>query len=493
MANEPERPIEKLLRAAAQKRRDEAGAPIELHPATRRLLQGEVARQLAKPERAARSFSPLLARLWPRFAWGVALFAVLVVAARLLAPVPGKDKSEARLAKNEPIPQAAPAKELLPPPPAAPGTVPAPPAPAEGASPSAATFADTARPIPSKPARQPRVEEPQLPKDSIARQTDSDVEKKLESAAAPRLADRGKAAGAKIAASGGTPAPVPAGTVNGGHERQFGLAGKPAPPTAPASPSPIATTPAPVSEMSADESAKRTIEKADQPAFAYKAPATVASASSARYSPAATDSFAESAADTRKEARSVRVAQRFAQVAPGSKAKNRLADKVSPAQPVLTSFQVEQAGSELRIVDGDGSVYSGFVQIADGLERLRPFNGEKPAAAGALKAPAAKLAPQSALAAGSSRQAGQNYYFRVTGTNRTLHKNVVFTGNLVAAANLTLFTQTTNALNYGSAVGGSQPARAVQSPQPLLNARISGKVVIGDRKEIEINAVPTGP
>ena len=43
MANEPERPIEKLLRDAAQKRRDEAGAPLELHSATRRLLQGEVA------------------------------------------------------------------------------------------------------------------------------------------------------------------------------------------------------------------------------------------------------------------------------------------------------------------------------------------------------------------------------------------------------------------------------------------------------------------
>jgi hypothetical protein len=245
--------------------------------------------------------------------------------------------------------------------------------------------------------------------------------------------------------------------------------------------------------MSADESAKRTSEKADQPAFAYKSPPTVASASSPKYYRAATDSFAESAAETRKEAKSVLVAQRFAQVAPGSKAKNRLADKASPAQPVLTSFQVEQSGSEFRIVDGDGSVYSGFVQIADGTERLRSVNGEKPAAALALKAPAAKPAPQSAMAAGSTKQAGQNYYFRVTGTNRTLHKKVVFTGNLVAAANVTLFTQTTNASTYGSAVGGSQPAPAVQSPQPLLNARISGKAVIGDRKEIEINAVPTGP
>ena len=495
MANEPERPIEKLLRAAAQKRRDEAGAPLELHPATRRLLQGEVARQLAKAERAARSFPQLLARLWPRFAWGVALLAVLVVAARFL--VPSKDKSEARLAKNELGPQAAPAKAPLPPPPAVTATVPVPATFGTEANPSAAAFANTAPSAPSQPARQFRVEEQQLRKDGIAQQTDRDAAKKLDSAAAPRLADREKAAETKIAASGGTPAPVPAGTVNGSYQPRLGLAGKPAPPAgvpaAPASPPLIATTPPPVSEVSLDESAKRMSEKADQPALAYRSPATGASASSSKYYRAATDSLAESAAETRKEARSLLVAQRFAQVAPGSEANNRLADKVSPAQPVLTSFQFEQSGSELRIVDGDGSVYSGFVQIADGTERLRSVNGEKPAAAPALKSRAAKPAPQSAIAAGSSRPAGQSYYFRVAGTNRTLHKKVVFTGNLVAAANVTLFTPITNALSYRSAVGGSQPALAGQSPQPLRNARISGKAVIGDRKEIQINAVPTGP
>ena len=41
---EPEREIEKQLRAYAKERREQAGAPIELHPATRKLLQGEAAR-----------------------------------------------------------------------------------------------------------------------------------------------------------------------------------------------------------------------------------------------------------------------------------------------------------------------------------------------------------------------------------------------------------------------------------------------------------------
>ena len=46
---EPERKIEKLLRAYAKKRRAQAGDPLTLHPATRRLLQGEVARRKPKP------------------------------------------------------------------------------------------------------------------------------------------------------------------------------------------------------------------------------------------------------------------------------------------------------------------------------------------------------------------------------------------------------------------------------------------------------------
>ena len=47
---ETERKIEKLLRAYAKKRRADAGDPLKLHPATRRLLQGEVARRKPKPD-----------------------------------------------------------------------------------------------------------------------------------------------------------------------------------------------------------------------------------------------------------------------------------------------------------------------------------------------------------------------------------------------------------------------------------------------------------
>lgn len=60
MSNEPQRDIEKELLAYKQRRREQAGAPQELHPATRRMLQGEVARSASRPllssEEAAKNF-----------------------------------------------------------------------------------------------------------------------------------------------------------------------------------------------------------------------------------------------------------------------------------------------------------------------------------------------------------------------------------------------------------------------------------------------------
>src|SRR6266550_8566878 len=99
---EPERPIEKLLRAWAKKRRQDAGPPLDPHPATRRMLQGEVARKFCKAERKSGSFSETLAALWPRFVWGLGVFAVLAAAAWLMLPSFNKTNTRGTLAKNEP-------------------------------------------------------------------------------------------------------------------------------------------------------------------------------------------------------------------------------------------------------------------------------------------------------------------------------------------------------------------------------------------------------
>jgi hypothetical protein len=76
MAAEPEKKMEESLHAYARKRREEAGAPLEMHPATRRILQGEVAKlRAAQPE--PRPWWQSFLMMWPRFAATVGMVAVL--------------------------------------------------------------------------------------------------------------------------------------------------------------------------------------------------------------------------------------------------------------------------------------------------------------------------------------------------------------------------------------------------------------------------------
>jgi len=106
---DPERPIEKLLRQAAQARRGQAGAPQEIHPATRRMLQGEVARKFAAgPPRVRRSFFELF---MPQLAWGAALVVGLGLAASLMLPRNNAPRQEMLFAKNDRLATIASANE----------------------------------------------------------------------------------------------------------------------------------------------------------------------------------------------------------------------------------------------------------------------------------------------------------------------------------------------------------------------------------------------
>jgi len=69
MPSEPGNKIEELLKAYAKKRRDEAGAPFDLHPATRKLLQSEVARQWPKDKVKSTPLFQILITFWPRLAF----------------------------------------------------------------------------------------------------------------------------------------------------------------------------------------------------------------------------------------------------------------------------------------------------------------------------------------------------------------------------------------------------------------------------------------
>ena len=149
-------------------------------------------------------------------------------------------------------------------------------------------------------------------------------------------------------------------------------------------------------------------------------------------------------------------------------------ESTSGSAPVLTSFRVEQNNAnEMQIVDADGSIYTGTVQAANEAAMSR---AALPAAfKNAAAAPANNALQQTSTA--------QNYFFRVAGTNRNLRENVVFSGNLIPLTNIVW----TNA----SAVGGGEGAMPTALPDSLLsNSRISGKAVIGNQREIDVNATP---
>ena len=115
---EPERKIEKLLRAYAKKRRAEAGDPLKLHPANRRLLLGEAASTLrsgtatedgrrapaqAPPEAAPRRgpgegslFLLLLALFRRRLVFALCVIAIAFLGASMFLPALSSAKKKAQ-------------------------------------------------------------------------------------------------------------------------------------------------------------------------------------------------------------------------------------------------------------------------------------------------------------------------------------------------------------------------------------------------------------
>jgi len=101
MPDEPNKRMDELLKSYAKKRREEAGAPLEMHPATRKMLQAEVAKLAEQAEETtaeSQLWTTLLRQARPVLAVG-AVVAVLVVIGivwvQLRAPSPME------MAKNE--------------------------------------------------------------------------------------------------------------------------------------------------------------------------------------------------------------------------------------------------------------------------------------------------------------------------------------------------------------------------------------------------------
>jgi hypothetical protein len=486
MPLDPERPIETLLRRYAAKRREQGGAPPGLHPVNRRLLQSEVRKEFPLQTKAMPAGFSIF-----RPAWGWALgaaTALLMLSAAVFFIDRGAHEKPVTLAMGE--------EERY-----------------HSTTESRRTAATP--PAPGEPVEARKRELDAVAEESLYRGTQVGKEPLLTTSADAPAATPTTAAGqavdseAKDLVAMGRVAPTASltqavagdrlgyavGGVGGGGG--FALATTNAPSVGVSFTSEVALR----DSVLAEGPTSRAIEVA-KAAKLERAPSTVQAG---------------------------RTAQPLPTIASLDKSKVAALAPQAAASPVLDSFQVEQQGQSLRIVDSDGSVYAGALQlVAPEGEALRELTvRSRQMATTDRQSTAAPARPQAAPAQQQQQQQQQqsfdqnwNFAFKVSGTNRSLKQNVVFTGNLVGpplgqglrfANNVALRVEnnaparefyagtslTSNSsvaqTNYFGAAAVLQQNRLdtqyQKQIQQLLQNSISGQAKLSDGRTVEVNAL----
>ena len=580
---EPERRIEKVLRAYAKKRREDAGAPPELHPATRRLLQDEVARRQPKPAGSGDSFfAGLFASAGRKIAFAACVMAFILIGGMLIVPSlsGAKYRSQAGVAMSNlrqvdaALHQFAlenggrlPARldelgpylgrggrgdqALVDPrsgqqfvyvggenlPDSDPNAIRAYSAVddrgrlvlfadghidmvtssrfaalsnrtvallAASGSPTRSQPADMiAASTPPAAAAQPALIEDKEKSDGGKLIADTAGSARLEDHQSESAStEKGQlresvAPGTEVAA--GTAAPPPGVmTVTGG--AALGGAAGPTRPDLTVSSDSVTNTSSLIANNEARDQPARRISSGPAPTEVPRSesgtnfvavanePAPL-TANADELKAGSKFSFNQANFNNNYEAGADAVSQQYVQTVEPAGAPLAV-KKISG--PVLVSFQVQQSDQNLRVVDQDGSVYSGYWRAAGA-----PDQNQKVAGSPAAAPPAATTGlPEADTRAYKDQQpAAQNYFFQVVGTNQSLKKIVVFNGNFIAVTSGVPLVQMNGLLKNsfdGGGAGGFQNKISNQSLQLLLsNSRISGTATIDNNKQIQINAVPT--
>lgn len=477
MSQEPEKEIGKQLREHAEKRRTAADGQVELHPATRAMLQGEVARTYGTSSTAAAAQEKSSPSWWTY--WPGLLFAsccVLLIAVFMIDPgqenqldfaqAPGTAPSatSAEMAPMSPQPAAAVLDSTVPP---------------SASAPMEKLALDVADPAPKK----------------ISAFKEAKTSEERQNVAKPftvTLPEPAKmkadgivfqAAPASQSQSLGGTTPVPATavseafssttmTVAPAEKAEAVALSKRMAPSPAAPPAPVAVaTPAAVT-MSAPA------QPADKAKVMLPGNQTLAGNISVYY-----------ASNVANPSGNVTTAgQRFEQTP--SRAGMRRNLQSPPSPEVLEQFQVEQNGAEVKITDSDGSVYVGNMITPEEADRYQATRDEvakdnlriQTTRGGALRATPAMAEAESARTRGVLPESNVNAdrYFRATGLNRTLNQPVIIDGTFKNTAAIG-----TNANNRTLA---AKKQSASQTNAPAM--QIQGRAVIGDRQELIINAVP---
>lgn len=601
MPTEPEKNIERTLNEYAQKRRDQAGAPMELHPVNRKLLQDEVRSTYAQAAAPAPSRSPFWSMFWRRLALAgsfAALFLMVSLVWRdmhrpplhtvaydetasprpLAAPAesarattPPAARPEMELLKESNAPREAKVTELAdkanrtpqtltvnrpdgqailqatpmqpagntvtaekdrsrnlafePTPRAAkamndqepksmggenyafksrqntqagnsPAAPPAPPIAASGPVPrmqiasdelkGSKDRVDVPRPAPAKPQPAGRMTETDVAnqladnKSDAARKTQMRLEGSESKAANETLGRASNPVSTRAAGGGGKPA----GVVEPKPERLTKLAEREA-----AKKSPITSV---ITNFALANARSQGALKDDAGDVNTKSLAGLAVPPQPR-----------SDQDAKSEG------QRFVQTLPAVQLRRNFN---SPPRPqVLNSFQFEQDGNALKIIDADGSVYTGTVARAQNREAQSQLG----VAFDSLQLEVRELAEvkkKSVEKAGASGQRGAGQAggaapgalsFQVSGINRSINQKVVFEGEMTVT-NLALTV--TNATVFAGAKAKAVRANLEQSgavtsayffgingasPQTSLatNVVIRGRAMVGESNQLEIDAI----
>lgn len=538
MSNEPQRDIEKDLLAYKQRRHGQLGAPLELHPATRKMLQGEAARTASRPlltsEEAAKNFvrsfvmshqqPGFFARHKPRILWGGAMFACLALVLAVLRNDPQ------RRAQQDAFTDALPAPSQV--------------SDAQGTQPQSAVAAN-----------QPHDERERLARDRKLAPSADEARKLAQLSAAPAgsLAPANPR-GATVAA---TPLPP---VQRESLERRSGTAATPLPAISTATSNERgASTPAPtsgravaksestVSRTLAMDADKKPTEKpmagelvklsralkdteATEVKLAFEAkkateefkvklsdeskraqtPTVAGVAGGAGISPAAGPAAASAPqrAGGYGAAELGQVRQQYQQV--DTRALLRANLNSPPVPEVMKEFAFERSGDRVRIVDADGSAYEGSVLPAPVEEATRAKAMRE---LDELKARPA-IAGQSAQAAGVPATDTQlSYRFYASGVNRKLNQSVEFRGEWLPAAPTQSppatpalqpaslgavrlesqvlekkeKTPVTNTLSSNTAPAQNYRFQQAQKEPPA--GLISGRAVVGGKNEFDIKAV----
>jgi hypothetical protein len=448
MSPDPEKPIEGLLRRYARKRRERAGEPWTVHPLTRRLWQEEVARRFPKKRTFGSRLLEFLRPGWLKPVLAVAgAAAVIVVAFILIGPNGRTDKSTTDVVSSKSaklLVRDQPTSQL---------------ATASGTDHSNHFFTVADNSPSQSPSRDGAIQET-LQSPSPVENRSAQEKQEAVPAAPPALAlaeDKKDRPVSAPVAQDSVAASAPAAVAGVSSSLALSAKNEPKPSQSPGAAG--QTTPGNVESFARAES---------DLALGKTTPAKAVVLQYGLFTASQTPLVAP---PQEREALTRGVQIRSALAA---------RPESGNTQRVLTSFNVEQAGRELRVIDSDGSVYAGPMQLTNTLAGTLNQDGRGlDAQAVSKKALERRFATQESEAppAGSS--------FQVTGTNRTLNRRVVFQGVLT----------TNQALLAGRWVAQSarEPSGAVngsQTNQSVQDLHLSGTAEIEGEQPVRIEASP---